>query len=87
MDVGVQEGLITLAIAVVGLLSVLVEKTRRDNNRDHATVRDRLDDIKDDMRHLDDKIDEGFRMVHGRVDDHLAAHADMPKRGRPKKNS
>ena len=87
MDVGIQEGLITLAIAVVGLLSVLVEKTRRDNNRDHATVRDRLDDLKGDMRHLDDKIDEGFRMVHGRVDDHLASHAEIPKRGRPRKNS
>jgi hypothetical protein len=87
MEFGLQEGLITLAIAVVGFMTALLEKTRRDNNRDHATVRDRLDDLKGDLRHLDDKIDEGFRMVHGRVDDHLSAHADMPKRGRPRKNS
>ena len=87
MDFGVQEGLITLAVAFIGLMTALVEKARRENTRDHASVRDRLDDIKGDIRHLDDKVDEGFRMVHGRVDDHLASHADMPKRGRPRKNS
>lgn len=53
MDIGAQEGFIALAVAVIGLLTALVEKTRRENNRDHAFVRERLDDIKDyvtDMR-------------------------------------
>lgn len=86
MDFGIQEGLIAFAIAVIGLMTALVEKSRRENYRDHATVRDRLDDLKGDIRHLDDKVDEGFRMVHGRIDDHLVSHADMPKRGRPKKS-
>lgn len=87
MEFGLQEGLIALAVAVIGFMTALVEKSRRENTRDHAMVRERLDDLKGDIRHLDDKVDEGFRMVHGRVDDHLAAHADMPKRGRPRKNS
>lgn len=87
MEFGFQEGLIALAVAVIGLMTALVEKSRRENTRDHAMVRDRLDDLKGDIRHLDDKVDEGFRMVHGRVDDHLAAHAEMPKRGRPRKNA
>jgi hypothetical protein len=87
MDFGIQEGLITLGIAVIGLLTALVEKSRRENIRDHGMVRDRLDDLKGDIRHLDDKVDDGFRMVHGRVDDHLASHSEMPKRGRPRKNS
>lgn len=86
MDFGFQEGLIALAVAVIGLMTALVEKTRRENTRDHAMVRDRLDDLRQDIHHVENKLDEGFRMVHGRVDDHLAAHADMPKRGRPKKN-
>ena len=81
-----QDGLIALAVAVIGLLTALVEKARRENVRDHSMVRDRLDDLKGDIRHLDDKVDEGFRMVHGRIDDHLASHAELPKVGRSRKN-
>lgn len=87
MEFGFQEGLIALAIAVIGLMTALVEKSRRENTRDHSMVRDRLDDLKGDIRHLDERVDEGFRMVHGRIDDHLSSHADTPKRGRPRKDS
>jgi|DEB19_MinimDraft_3_1074340.scaffolds.fasta_scaffold00387_10 hypothetical protein len=84
MSVTLQDGLIALAVAAIGLMTALVEKSRRENTRDHSMVRERLDDLKGDIRHLDDKVDEGFRMVHGRIDDHLASHSDsaMTKRSR-----
>ena len=87
MEFGLQEGLITLAVAALGFMTALVEKSRRENSRDHDMVRERLDDLKGDIRHLDDKVDEGFRMVHGRIDDHLAMHAEAPRRGRPRKSA
>jgi hypothetical protein len=65
IDMGLQEALIGLAVAVIGLLTALVEKGRRENARDHNTVRDRLDDIKLDVREV--------RTV---LTDHLEAHAD-----------
>lgn len=86
MDFGLDQGLIALAIGVVTLLTALVEKTRRENTRDHASVRSRLDDLRDDIHHLDDRVDNGFRMVHGRVDDHLNAHAELTDRKRGKKD-
>jgi hypothetical protein len=65
IDMGLQEALIGLTVAVIGLLTALVEKGRRENARDHNTVRDRLDDIKLDVREV--------RTV---LTDHLEAHAD-----------
>jgi hypothetical protein len=62
---GLQEALIGFAVAVIGLLTALVEKSRRENARDHNTVRDRLDDIKLDVRE-----------VRSVLTDHLEAHAD-----------
>ena len=87
MEFGLQEGLIALAVAIIGLMTALVEKSRRENNRDHAMVRDRLDDLKGDIHHLDSKVDDGFRMVHGRIDDHLNMHAQAPSSTRTKKNN
>lgn len=67
-DMGIQEAFIGLAIALIGLLTALVEKSRRENVRDHGTVRDRLDDIKQDVRE-----------VRSVLTDHLEAHAENKK--------
>lgn len=79
MSVTLQDGLIALAVAALGFMTALVEKVRRDNSRDHEMVRDRLDDLKGDIRHLDTKVDDGFRMVHGRIDTHLASHSETKR--------
>lgn len=63
MDIGAQEGFIALAVAVVGLLTALVEKTRRENNRDHAFVRERLDDIKEYVSDMRSDIKEDVKDV------------------------
>ena len=65
---GLQEALIGFAVAVIGLLTALVEKSRRENVRDHGMVRDRLDDIKLDVRE-----------VRSVLTGHLEAHAEDKK--------
>jgi len=68
IEMGLQEALIGFAVAVIGLLTALVEKSRRENVRDHGMVRDRLDDIKLDVRE-----------VRSVLTDHLEAHAEDKK--------
>lgn len=53
-------------------------------------VRERLDDLKGDVSHLNDKVDEGLTRVHERMNEHLLFHATngqapASKRGRPRK--
>ena len=68
IEMGLQEALIGFAVAVIGLLTALVEKSRRENVRDHGMVRDRLDDIKLDVRE-----------VRSVLTGHLEAHAEDKK--------
>jgi len=84
------EGIAALAVAFGTIITVLVEKTRRDNNRDHGIVRELLNDIHGDVE--DVKTD--MREVRGQVNDHMKWHAESsdvtpePKRrGRPKKSA
>jgi gas vesicle protein len=81
MDIGAQEGFIALAVAVIGLLTALVEKTRRENNRDHAFVRERLTDIKDYVTEMRTDIKDDVKDVksdlkelRSDLNDHLTNH-------------
>jgi hypothetical protein len=88
MDIGAQEGFIALAVAVIGLLTALVEKTRRENNRDHAFVRERLDDIKEYVTDMRGDIKDDVKDVKSDLKDlrtdfneHIVSHAEVkPKR-------
>lgn len=69
-----------------------LDAVRDENTRDHAMVRDRLDDLKGDVSHLNNKVDEGLTRVHERMNEHLLFHATNgevvpPKRGRPRKTA
>lgn len=77
--------LISGAFAVVG---ILVEKGRRENKRDHATVVDRLDLVSSEIR-------KDIRQVRADLSDHIngSAHsspkpappvAKIPQRRKPK---
>ncbi|GEM_PF-3259463 len=74
------------ALGVLGatIITVLVEKLRRDNKRDHAIVEGMLKSIDRDVHEV--KID--VKQVSGRLSDHIEWHVDQApkKRGRPKKN-
>lgn len=69
-----------------------LDAVRDENTRDHAMVRERLDDLKGDVSHLNNKVDEGLTRVHERMNEHLLFHAtngEMPstRRGRPRKTA
>ena len=61
------------AAAVTGafsILALLIEKGRRDNNRDHGVVKERLDAIREDIRDIDSDVD----YIAGKLDSHIEEH-------------
>ena len=60
-----------------GLLTIMVEKGRRENSRDHGFVADKLDklsssvaDIDEDISHIEDKLDTHIHdHLTGRLND------------------
>ena len=54
-----------------GLLMLLIEKGRRENNRDHGFVKDRLDDIKDDLAGIDADVTQIEAKLDTHINDHL----------------
>ena len=75
------------ALGVLGatIITVLVEKLRRDNKRDHAIVEGMLKNIDREVHEV--KVD--VKDVSGRLADHIEWHAGQApkKRGRPKKDA
>jgi len=53
-----------------GLLAILVEKGRRENIRDHGYVKDRLDDLKEDIADIDDDVAH----IEEKLDTHIRDH-------------
>lgn len=88
MDISMAEGVAALAVAFGTIITVLVEKTRRDNNRDHGIVRDILKEIHDDV----EDVRSDMKDVRGRLSDHIEWHAgqqspEQKRRGRPRKEA
>lgn len=76
------------ALGVFGatIITVLVEKVRRDNNRDHAVVRSLLENLRGDVGEVKGDVKD----VSGRLNDHIQWHATQEapkKRGRPAKKA
>jgi len=55
-----------------GLPAVLIERARRENNDDHATVRKRLSEIRLSVEKVSTKISS----VDGKLEEHLNDHKD-----------
>lgn len=56
--------------AICGLLAA-IERSRRENNRDHAATRDTILELRDDVRSIDskvDRIDSRVERMDSRVD-------------------
>lgn len=71
----------TWAAVVTGsfaILMLLIEKGRRENVRDHGYVAQKLDDLKDDVK----DIDEDIAVIEHKLDAHLA---DSKSHGSKKK--
>ena len=71
----------TWAAVVTGsfaVLMLLIEKSRRENVRDHGYVRERLDDLKADIKDVDSDI----AIIEHKLDNHMGdtnAHASGKK--------
>lgn len=70
-------------VALFTLITVLVEKTRRQNARDHSVVFEHLNMIKDNVEHVREDLREDVRDIKAdirdlRVEfhDHLFHHHD-----------
>jgi len=79
---------LAVALGVLGatIITVLVEKFRRENRDDHAVVMSFLKDIHGDV----EEVHEDMKDVRGRLTDHIEWHATQQapkKRGRPKKET
>jgi hypothetical protein len=53
-----------------GILAILVEKGRRENFRDHGYVSKKLDDLKEDIK----DIDEDVSHIEAKLDTHIRDH-------------
>ena len=71
----------TWAAVVTGsfaILMLLIERGRRENTRDHGYVRERLDDLKADIKDVDSDI----AVIEHKLDNHMIdtnAHASGKK--------
>jgi len=54
-----------------GLLMFLVEKSRRENVRDHGVVHEQLRDLKADIADIDADINVVEKKIDGHLNDHL----------------
>jgi hypothetical protein len=55
-----------------GLPAVLIERARRENNDDHATVRKKLSEVRLSVEKVSTKISS----VDGKLEEHLNDHKD-----------
>lgn len=53
-----------------GVLMLLIEKGRRENVRDHGYVAQKLDDLKEDIK----DIDEDVSNIEAKLDTHIRDH-------------
>ena len=76
------------ALGVLGatIITILIEKFRRENREDHAVVMNVLKDVRGDIKEVKGDVKE----VSGRLTDHIEWHTTQEapkKRGRPAKKS
>jgi len=75
MDVSFSQVLAVLAVLLGTALTVLVEKVRKENSKDHASVNNRLGEIHNDIKDVRTDV----RNVNERLTDHIEWHAERKK--------
>jgi len=65
MDSAVAAIIVALITTVGTVMVALFNSLRRENREDHNVVRSKLQELKDDVKHIDDKLD-----------DHISWHLD-----------
>jgi len=62
-----------------GILAILVEKGRRENIRDHGYVKERLDDLKEDIADIDNDVAHIEAKLDTHIRDHITNQFDIDK--------
>ena len=89
MDISTTDAIAAIAIALGTVITVLVERFRRESNKDHNVVKELLTDIHSDVSDVRVQVGE----VRGRLNDHIEWHmnrhseAEQPKRRRSPKTT
>jgi hypothetical protein len=65
MDSAVAAIIVALITTVGTVMVALFNSLRKENREDHNVVTDKLQELKDDVKHIDDKLD-----------DHISWHLD-----------
>jgi hypothetical protein len=65
MDSAIAAIIVALITTVGTVMVALFNSLRKENREDHNVVRDKLQELKDDVKHIDDKLD-----------DHISWHLD-----------
>ena len=71
-----MEAIIVAVIGVVGaILVALIEKSRRDNRKDHDSVSEKIDAVGKSLGRSIDRVGKGLDRTEKKLDDHIADHA------------
>jgi len=65
MDSAVAAIVVALITTVGTVMVALFNSLRKENREDHSVVKNKLQELKDDVKHIDDKLD-----------DHISWHLD-----------
>ena len=65
MDSAIAAIIVALITTVGTVMVALFNSLRKENREDHNVVTDKLQELKDDVKHIDDKLD-----------DHISWHLD-----------
>lgn len=58
MSISLQSVIMALALLIATVLTMLIEKLRKENKRDHGYVRDRLDNIHQDVKEVNSRLEK-----------------------------
>lgn len=90
MDISTTDAIAALAIALGTVITVLVERFRRESNKDHNEVKDLLNGISSNVTDVRDQVSDVRSRLNDHIDWHMNRHpeAETPKRRRsPKKDA
>lgn len=78
MQINLQSVIMALALLIATVLTMLIEKLRKENKRDHGYVRSRLDDIHQDVKEVNTRL-------NNHIEWHMDANQGAPAPRRPRK--
>jgi hypothetical protein len=71
-----MEAIIVATIGLLGgVLVALIEKSRRENKKDHDIVAEKIDSVGKSLGRSIDRVEKGLDRTEKKLDDHISDHA------------